>query len=67
MDWRLPKSWEMVIMMRQRDDIGGFSADTYWCSTEWNNTDADYCKYDEQAIDHCPKTEEHCFRPIREF
>jgi hypothetical protein len=36
-DWRMPTKYELNEMYLQKDDIGGFSSDFYWSSTESDN------------------------------
>lgn len=66
-DWRLPTKYELNLIYDQKDDIGGFTADNYWSSTESDFENAWLQDFNDGTQIKGSKRNEILVRAVRAF
>ena len=66
-DWYLPSFDELQQLYNNKNTIGGFSADVYWSSTEYNIYNAKGLNFTDGGYTNAVKESTYIFRPVRSF
>lgn len=66
-DWFLPSEGELGQLYNQQSTVGGFSALSYWSSSEYSAAQAYYTHFGTGAQTNNYKTSSYRIRPIRSF
>jgi hypothetical protein len=66
-DWYLPSKYELNLLFFQKDNIGNFSNNYYWSSTEFSSVSAWCQNLSSGAQDNQSKSASYAIRAIRAF
>ena len=69
--WRLPTKDELILLLKNKDKIGGFASSNcgcnYWSSTEYDGGSAWYCSFGGGYAGYGNKTNPYHVRAVRAF
>jgi Protein of unknown function (DUF1566) len=67
--WYLPSYYELETLFHAKTEVGGFSGDNYWTSTEYSGTavTAWTIDFSDGQFEGLPKSEFHSVRAIKKF
>ena len=66
-DWYLPSKYELNLLYLQKDVVGGFTNNNYWCSSEFYETSAYYQWFESGLQGTANKTNLFHVRAVRSF
>ena len=66
-DWYLPSKSELNLLYNEKTTVGGFGTNAYWCSGEYNSTDANYQYFVDGTQFYAYKYYAFAVRAIRAF